>query len=249
MSRRITVLITALAAFMIALAPGAAEARTKPKVELSYYIARVTLGSHSTLAGRVNTKKAIGAKVSLQRKSAKGWRTVRKTKIDKRSRYSVTVRVTAKKSTYRVKVHATRKVKTAYSRKVVVRATTSRTAGQRARAIIERDVNAYRKKHGRGPIALTPSLNRAAQFWVRDLVNDAPDPQAYDYIPDGVTLRAAHESAGTGPSGRVDLWRKDPATRKVLLTRNAMFGAGYIASHRWVSFVGVTPWFEEPYGG
>jgi len=81
-----------------------------------------------------------------------------------------------------------------------------------------------------------------------DLVDD-PAPDVPDYIPDGVTLRAAHESAGTGPSGRIAMWREDPATRKVLLTKNAMFGAGYVASQRWVSFVGVTPWSEEPYGG
>ncbi|MBC9225131.1 hypothetical protein GL325_02225 [Aeromicrobium sp. 636] len=244
-----TAVVAALAAFMVALAPGAAEARTKPKVELSFHIAKVTLGSQSMFAGRVGSKKAIGAKVALQRKTAKGWRTVKTTKVDRWSRYSATVRVTARKSTYRVKLHATKKVRTAYSRRVIVRAAKARTEGEKARAIIERDVNAYRKKHGRGPIALIPSLNRSAQLWVRDLAVAAPDPQPHDYIPDGVTLRAAHESAESGARGRIAAWRADRPTRRALLTGNALFGAGYVASRDWISFVAVTPWYEEPYGG
>ena len=248
MRPRMTTLVAALAAFMIALAPGAAEAKPKPRIEL-HGISKVTLGSHSTFMGRVGTTKAVGAKVTLQRKTAKGWRTVRTTKVDRSSRFSATVRVTAKKTTYRAKVHATKKMRTAYSRRVVVRAAKARTEGEKARAIIERDVNAYRKKHGRGPIALTPALNRSAQLWVRDLAMAVPDPQPHDHIDDGVSLRAAHESAGTGAAGRIAAWRADPATRKVLLTANARFGAGYIASKDWVSFVAVTPWYEEPYGG
>lgn len=249
MARRMITAVAALAAFMIVLAPGAAEARTKPKVKLTFHIAKVTLGSHSTFGGRVSSKKAIGAKVTLQRKTAKGWRTIRKTKVDPWARYSATVRVKVRKSTYRVKVHATNKTRTAYSRRVVVRATKARTAGQRARATIERDVNAYRKTHGLNPIALNPSINRSAQYWVRDLVNDARDPQPHDYIPDGVTLRAAHESAGTGARGLVAAWGAEAATREVLLTENALFGVGYAASQKWVTFVAVTPWYEEPYRG
>lgn len=78
---------------------------------------------------------------------------------------------------------------------------------------------------------------------------DDPAPDVPDYIPDGVTLRATHESAGTGPAGQIAMWREDPATRKVLRTKNAMFGARDVASQRRVSFVGVTPSYEEPYGG
>ena len=248
MTPRLITLVAALAAFVIALAPGAAEAKPKPRVEL-HGISKVALGSHSTFMGRVGTKKAIGAKVTLQRKTATGWRTVRTTKVDRRSRFSATVRVTTRKTTYRAKVHATKKVRAAYSHRVVVRAAKARTEGEKARARIERDVNAYRKKHGRGPIALTPALNRSAQLWVRDLAAAARNPQPHDYIDDGVSLRAAHESAGTGAGGRIAVWRADPATRKVLLTRDARFGVGYIASKDWVSFVAVTPWYEEPYGG
>lgn len=258
MPRKLLALVTALlaAALVIgATSPATAAPKTKPKVSLSTPKTTVIQWSTSTFKGKVNTKKAVGAKVSVQRKTTKGWKDIKKGKISKKRTYTLRFQTNSKDSLYRVKVHANKKVRTAYSRTVRVKSKPDprfvEWTVESARARIVKDTNAFRVSQGLKPVTLDSGISKIAQDWTehmartRDLqhsktYHDQIRALGWDYGRENIAV-------GQSPDEVVAAWIASPGHRATMLDPGVThIGVGFAASGKYYTqnFGGF--WPDEP---
>lgn len=246
MIRRIFMAIMAIVvASSVVFVATAAEAKPKPKpkVTISKYTSKTHLGNNSTFKGKVNTKKAVGAKVAVQRKTSKGWKNVKTGKIAKNRTYKLKFKVTVKKSKYRVRVYANKKIRAATSRKVTVKATAGSkntykpipTKPSAVEARILKDTNAERAKLGLPPLTIDKRLTAAAQKWANKMSTVGCEHSSFDYrkanaLPLPYTLPAENLACGYDPDKAVGAWMKSPGHRsQIVVPYYSIMGVGYNA--------------------
>lgn len=173
MTRRIAL---ALAAFAVALvgplasAPAEAAA-AKAKITIKRSASKVYVNSSVRFKGKVSTAKAKKAVVGLQRYRGGKWKTIKKTRVNRKRSYSFTVKVTST-SKYRVRLYKNKKVKGAYSSKVKVTAKKrpARPVGKPSPTPIPDIVKCKPPTASTAPAA--PKPNRADYATERDYVVD-----------------------------------------------------------------------------
>lgn len=244
MIRRIFMAIMAIAvasSVMFAATPAEAKAKPKPKVTISKYTSKTHLGSNSTFKGKVSTKKAVGAKVAVQRYTRKGWKNVKTGKIAKNRTYKLKFKVTVKSSKYRVRVSANKKIRAATSRKVTVKATArskntyepSPNTPAAVEARILKDTNAARAKLGLPPLTIDKRLTADAQKYADKM----PSIGCYHSPIDGrVSLplpyntHAENISCGYDPERVVGAWMDSPGHRRqIVAPYHSVMGIGWNA--------------------
>ncbi|MFS0885051.1 CAP domain-containing protein [Aeromicrobium sp. 179-A 4D2 NHS] len=246
MPRKLIALVTGLltAALMLGVVSPATAAPKKvtPKVSLSTPKATVIQWSTSTFKGKVNTKKAVGAKVSVQRKTTKGWKDIKKGKVTKKRTYTLHFQTNSKNSLYRVKVHANKKIRIAYSRTVRVKTKPDPRdipwTVERAQAQIVKDTNAFRVSQGLNPVTIDSRISKIAQDWsdhmarTRDFqhsktYNDQIRALGYDFARENIAM-------GHSPDEVVAAWFASPGHRAAMLDpRVTHIGVGFTASGKY----------------
>lgn len=219
-----------------------AEAASRPSTTtITVSQSAVTAGQQIIIQGNVSGA-STGARVRLQRWSARHWVRVRDARVTSAGAYAFAAAPTAGTS-YRVRTFANRRIKKSFSPTIAVAvaaapaptSTAPRTEASDVRDLILQKTNEFRRQNGRAPLTLMPALTTVAQNWTDHMAATGDfnhNPSYWKQYPGGWSNAGENIAVGQTPEQVVDAWINSPGHRANLLGNYDRIGIGYAVNGR-----------------